>query len=198
MSTVHPIKPTSIDPAPLALGAFALTTFLLSWINAGFASPALIGTVVATAWFYGGIIQVLVGFWELKDGKLFPGVTFSSFGAFWISFALFNTLYVSHIPAASAGTANALFLAPWIVFTFYMLIGSFRTNVVLVIAFILVELVLVPAVLGFSGNNVAMFHLSGWSGLLLALDIWYLAASDILAHMYGRPVLPVGAFSAAA
>ena len=187
-----------MDPAPLALGAFALTTFLLSWINAGYASPALIGTVVATAWFYGGIIQVLVGFWELKDGKLFPGVTFASFGAFWISFSLFNTLYVSHIPAASAGAANALFLSPWIVFTLYMLIGSLRTNVVLVIAFILVELVLIPAVIGFSGGNIAMFHLSGWSGLLLAFDVWYLAASDILTHMYGRVILPVGAFNVSA
>ena len=198
MSTANPTKPASVDPAPLALGAFALTTFLLSWINAGYASPALIGTVVATAWFYGGIIQVLVGFWELKDGKLFPGVTFASFGAFWISFSLFNTLYVSHIPAASAGAANALFLSPWIVFTLYMLIGSFRTNVVLVIAFILVELVLIPAVIGFSGGNIAMFHLSGWSGLLLAFDVWYLAASDILTHMYGRVILPVGAFNVSA
>lgn len=181
------------DPAPLALGAFGLTTFLLSWINAGFASPAEIPVVIATAWFYGGVIQVLVGMWELRLNRLFPAVTFGSYGAFWISFALFQTFYADKVPAAAAGSATALLLAPWIVFTLYMLIGAFRTNVALVIAFVLVEGVLVPSVIGFSGGNLGALHLAGWAGLLLALDVWYVAAAEIINHEFGRQVLPLGA-----
>ncbi len=76
-----------VHPAPLALGAFALNTFLLSWVNTGMVNEASIETAVATAWVYGGLIQVVVGFLELRGGRLFPGVTFGSYGAFWLSFA---------------------------------------------------------------------------------------------------------------
>src|SRR5688500_11261256 len=52
------------DPAPLGLGAFALTTFLLSLANAGVmpseAEPVVFGVALA----YCGIAQILAGMWE--------------------------------------------------------------------------------------------------------------------------------------
>jgi len=51
------------NPAPLGLAGFALTTFVLSLANLGvrdLASPAI---VIAPAFIYGGLIQLLAGMW---------------------------------------------------------------------------------------------------------------------------------------
>ena len=51
------------NPAPLGLSAFALTTFVLSLINVGTRGIAEPNIVVASAFGYGGLIQLLAGMW---------------------------------------------------------------------------------------------------------------------------------------
>ena len=51
------------DPAPLGLGAFALTTFLLSLVNAGVLPKDTEPVVLGVALAYGGIAQLLAGMW---------------------------------------------------------------------------------------------------------------------------------------
>lgn len=51
------------NPAPLGLSAFALTTFVLSLINVGTRGIAGPNIVVALAYGYGGLVQLLAGMW---------------------------------------------------------------------------------------------------------------------------------------
>lgn len=51
------------NPAPLGLSAFALTTFVLSLINVGTRGLTAPNIVVASAFGYGGLIQLLAGMW---------------------------------------------------------------------------------------------------------------------------------------
>lgn len=51
------------NPAPLGLCAFALTTFVLSLINVGTRNIAGPNLVVAIAFGYGGLVQLLAGMW---------------------------------------------------------------------------------------------------------------------------------------
>ena len=51
------------NPAPLGLSAFALTAFVLSLINMGTRDVAVPNIVVALAFGYGGLVQVLAGMW---------------------------------------------------------------------------------------------------------------------------------------
>lgn len=51
------------NPAPLGLCAFALTTFVLSAINMGAQGLAKPNIVVALAFGYGGLVQLLAGMW---------------------------------------------------------------------------------------------------------------------------------------
>src|SRR5689334_24854809 len=57
------------DPGPLGLSAFALTTFLLSLVNAKVipagAEPIVFGLALA----YGGIGQFAAGMWEFRKGN---------------------------------------------------------------------------------------------------------------------------------
>ena len=51
------------NPAPLGLCAFALTTFVLSLINLGARGLTEPNIVVALAFGYGGLVQLLAGMW---------------------------------------------------------------------------------------------------------------------------------------
>ena len=51
------------NPAPLGLSAFALTTFVLSLINVNTRSIGHPNIVVALAYAYGGLVQLLAGMW---------------------------------------------------------------------------------------------------------------------------------------
>src|SRR5213079_1109610 len=79
------------DPAPLGLAAFALTTFVLSFFNAGWVSSAGEPIVFGLAFAYGGLAQLLAGMWEFRTGNTFGATAFTSYGAFWLSFFVFVT-----------------------------------------------------------------------------------------------------------
>lgn len=51
------------NPAPLGLSAFALTTFVLSLINCGTRHITEPNVVLAVAYGYGGLVQLLAGMW---------------------------------------------------------------------------------------------------------------------------------------
>src|SRR5205814_9812563 len=80
------VAPAIADPAPLGLAAFALTTFVLSFFNAGLVSDKGLPVVLGLALAYGGITQLFAGMWEFRNNNTFGATAFTSFGAFWISF----------------------------------------------------------------------------------------------------------------
>ena len=107
------IRPTATiaDPAPLGLGAFALTTFILSAHNAGWA-PDLVW--VGPALFYGGLAQFLAGMWEFRNRNTFGSTAFTTYGAFWLSLAAFVVLDLFGKVPAGLNLAHALgWLACW-------------------------------------------------------------------------------------
>lgn len=57
------------NPAPLGLCAFALTTFVLSLVNANARNVSVPNIVVGLAYSYGGLIQLLAGMWEMAVGS---------------------------------------------------------------------------------------------------------------------------------
>src|SRR3954449_2253287 len=88
------------DPAPLGLGAFALTTFLLSAKNAGWThgTDAWLGYAFA----YGGLAQLLAGMWEFRNRNVFGSTAFSTYGGFWIGLGLYVNFVVPKQAAAAA------------------------------------------------------------------------------------------------
>src|SRR5215471_15927495 len=83
--------PAVANPAPLGLSAFALTTFVLSASNAGFllSKPEVATLVVlGSAFFYGGIVQLVAGIQEFRQGNTFGATAFCSYAGFWMSLAV--------------------------------------------------------------------------------------------------------------
>jgi succinate-acetate transporter protein len=144
-STVTPRLPSSMgfsNPAPLGLFAFAVTTFVSSCYNAGIwgvqvDSPSNVTTGLAI--FYGGAGQVVAGMWEFASGNTLGATAFTSYGAFWLSYAAISVPSFGILEAYEAtpshlknvGPALGIFLLAWTMFTFFMWLSTFKSNLVL-------------------------------------------------------------------
>ena len=179
------------DPGPLGLAAFALTTFVLSFFNAGLVSDKAEPIVFGLTFAYGGLAQFLAGMWEFRTGNTFGAVAFSSFGAFWLSFWAYVQFYADKIPAADAGHAVGLYLIAWGIFTTYMFVASLRTTAAVATVFGLLALTFFALGIGEAGAHTGITKLGGWLGLATALVAWYASFAGVTNATFGRVVLPV-------
>ena len=176
------------NPGALGLGAFALTTFLLSLINAGIVAPASIGVVLPMAFFYGGLAQVLAGMWEFKAGNIFGATCFTSFGSFWLGLALMIVLEAAGIIATVPPAGMAVFLVAWGLFTLYATFAATKAPRGLLALFIALTITFFLLAAGeyVSGSKLA----GGYLGILVALIAWYDSAAILINDMLERKVLP--------
>lgn len=97
--------------APLGLAAFGATTFIVTFINAGWSESAAMAVVLGPALFYGGLAQFLSGIIGFLRNDLFAGVALTSYGAFWMSYWFINS--TNHLPEGeAAGHGVGLLLGP--------------------------------------------------------------------------------------
>jgi hypothetical protein len=187
-------RPTALekiaDPGPLGLAAFALTTFVLSMINADLVGKGAEPVVFGLALAYGGIAQLLAGMWEFKTGNTFGAVAFTSYGAFWISFWAFVQFFAKEVPAADAGHAVGLYLWAWGIFTSYMFIASLRTSAGVATVFLLLATTFILLGIGNSGAHTNVVKAGGWVGLATAAAAWYCSFAAVTNSTFGRTVLP--------
>jgi uncharacterized protein len=179
------------DPGPLGLGAFALTTFVLSMFNAHLLGSGGEPIVLALALTYGGLAQLLAGMWEFRTGNTFGAVAFTSYGAFWLSYWAFVQFWADSVPAKDAGHAVGLFLIAWGIFTAYMFIASLRTTAAVSLVFILLAVTFVLLGIGNAGAHTNVIKIGGWVGLATAAAAWYASFAGVTNSTFGRTVLPV-------
>jgi uncharacterized protein len=186
-----PVAPAIADPAPLGLAAFALTTFVLSFFNAGLVSGKGLPVVLGLALAYGGIAQLLAGMWEFRNNNTFGATAFSSFGAFWISWFVLEQFEGSKIPAANLGDAAGLYLIAWGIFTTYMFVASFRVSVAVMLVFLFLAATFFALGIGESGANESIVKIGGWLGIITAILAWYASFASVTNKTFGRIVMPV-------
>ena len=180
------------DPGPLGLGAFAMTTFFLSSVNAGWLPKTAEGVVLGLALFYGGIAQLLAGMWEFVKGNTFGAVAFTSYGAFWLSFwYLLAHVDLSKASAHDASRGVGFYLIGWAIFTLYMLVCSFRLNLALMAVLGALFLTFVFLALGELNSSASMTKAGGYLGLLTAFIGWYASFAGVMNATAKRTILPV-------
>jgi len=179
------------DPGPLGLGAFALTTFVLSMFNAKLVGSGGEPVVLGLALAYGGLAQLLAGMWEFKTGNTFGAVAFSSFGAFWISFWALSAFFAKDIPKADVGSAVGLYLIAWGIFTSYMFIASLRTTGAIALVFLLLAATFIVLGIGNANTSTSTVKIGGWLGLATAVVAWYASFAAVTNATFRRTVLPV-------
>jgi succinate-acetate transporter protein len=188
------------NPAALGLGAFALTTFILSVFNAGeylIDIKKLEGVVLPVALFYGGLAQFLAGMWEFKINNTFGATAFTSYGAFWMSFAGYIHIIVPRIKKddGKVKTATGLFLLAWFIFTLIMNVAAVRVSKFLFILFNILNITFLLLIIGNLANLRLIISIGGWFGILTAFIAWYGCAAILINTAFKKQILPLGVYA---
>lgn len=182
------------NPAPLGLSAFALTTFVLSCVNLHARDVEAPNIAVPLAFAYGGLVQLLSGMWEMAVGNTFGATALSSYGGFWIAYAILLTPnwgitdpagpyaadYASHYSAVG------FFLTGWFIFTTLLLLCTLKSTVAFFSLFFTLDI----AFLMLSCENYALSEghtdiakslqtAGGVFGMLAAFLAWYNALAGL-------------------
>jgi succinate-acetate transporter protein len=178
------------DPAPLGLGAFALTTFLLSAKNAGWThgTDAWLGYAFA----YGGLCQLLAGMWEFRNRNVFGSTAFGTYGGFWIGLGLYVLLVAPKATPAQQQNDLGWILLAFAIFNLYMLVFSTQVNEAVMAVFLTLQLTEIVLFIGFFMHNETVVKIGGYIGIITALCAWYTSAAGVINGMVGSAVLRVG------
>lgn len=186
-------RPVLGDPGPWAVTAFATTSFMLGLYNTQLVGSGSLPIVLPVAFFFGGLIQIIVGALEIGRGNVFGAVVFGTYGPFWVIFAAIQLWFAKMVqPADAVSTGVALFLAMFAVVTFYFILASLRTDVVLVAVFALIFAGLVCLAIGEQAASPTWTKAGGWITLAFAVLAWYHAAADIINFTFGHRLVPLG------
>lgn len=180
------------DPAPLGLAAFAMSTVVLSVVNADLIPATLAFVVLPLALFYGGLAQLLAGMWEFVRNNTFGAVAFTSFGAFWLAYAGYARFVVPGLPKSTAFQATGLFLAVWGFFTLYMLVASLRTTAAVALVFLTLFATFAILAGGELAQSTQIVKIGGYVGILTGAVAWYAAFAGVTNATWKRTVLPLG------
>ncbi len=183
--------PKLANVGALGLGGFALSTFILNVVNAGWVDAKTIGIVMPVALFYGGLAQFMAGMWEVKRGDTFGATCFSSYGAFWMGVATFFFLSLAGVQGFAVPPAGvAIVMIAWGIFTFYATIASLKLPWAVTWVFITLTILFFLLAIG---EFIPIVHtIAGYEGVLCALIAWYSSAGILINTVHGRNLVPLG------
>jgi succinate-acetate transporter protein len=184
-------KALMADPAPLGLAAFAFTTFLLSFANAGWLPAAAAAVVLPLALVYGGFCQFLTGVFEMRKGNTFGFTAFCSFGAFWLFYAMLVLLANLKVIEPLAGAEGAALIL-WGIFTLYMWIPAMTTSMALNLTFLFLWITFFVLGAGALLAVPLLTTVGGYLGMLTAIVAAYTSFATVTNSVVGAGTIPLG------
>jgi uncharacterized protein len=133
------------------------------------------------------LAQFCAGMWEFKRNNTFGATAFTSFGAFWMAFALLVAFNVGKIPASALPMALGMFLLAWAIFTAYMTVAATALSRPVLAVFVLLTIRYLVLAIGSLTSQAGLTVLGGYLGILTALAAWYASAKGIWAATLAAP-----------
>jgi len=187
------------NPGALGLFSFASTTFILSLINVSTRGVTEPNVVIGMAIFTGGLVQLLAGMWEFPRGNVFGATAFSSYGAFWMSYATIlipsSGILDAYADTGELNNALGIYLITWFMFTFMLFIGALRKNVGFILLLGFLSLTFLLLAVGKFTMKVNVTKAGGALGLITAFIAYYCAVSELLVPEESYFSLPLGVIS---
>lgn len=196
-SPVEPRHSFIANAVPVGVGGFALTTFTLGLYTSGQFDAQGSVLVLALAAFYGGLVQLIAGFFALAKGDLFPAAFMTSYGAFWFSYVAL-VLFVVPRAGTAAQQATTIFLIMWTVITLIFTVATLGTNWTVLWTFIVFDITLILACIGSAGPYANVTKAAGYGEMVLAAMAWYIVGAEIANTTIGRDIFPLFPFRKAA
>ncbi|GMM49340.1 Ady2 protein [Starmerella bacillaris] len=178
------------NSSPMGLFAFATTTLILSFINAGTRNVHNSNIVLGCAVFYGGVLQIIAGIWELIVENTFGATVFASYGGFWLSYACIsiNAFDIAGSYESDAEFANAvgLYLLAWALVTAMFTMCTLRSTVAMfsLLFFLTLTFILLAGAQFSSANGssaaTSLSTAAGVIGCITAAFAYYNAMAGLL------------------
>jgi uncharacterized protein len=184
--SIMEVRHHEADPSTVGLASFGIGLFTLSFINAGILGSNAMSIMAPLALLV-GLIHFFAALTGFRKNELFTALAFGIYGMFWFTFGLIQIFLALKWFILDPNTLQ-VFLIAYTIFSGYLLIASFVTNVMVIITVALLFLVFL--LLDF-GQGVW----AGYVGIIDSLCALYISAAGIINTMYGKTVLPVGPVS---
>ncbi|KAG9087396.1 hypothetical protein FRC06_002565 [Ceratobasidium sp. 370] len=185
------------NPAPLGLFGFAATTLMLGLYYIQARHITVPNMVVGMAFAFGGLAQLLAGMWEFGIGNTFGATVFSSYGGFWISYAIIlfppsGILEAYKDNMDDLNDAIGIFLMVWFIVSLIFFFGTFKSSVVLSLLLLFVFMGYLLLMIGQLRDQTSVLKAGGVFCCLAAFTAFYIGAAELHSSAGALCVLPVG------
>lgn len=185
------------DPLPLGLVAFAISTFAIGTILAGWwADPgAQLALALPVVTAFGGVTQFVAGMWSFVRGQTLAATFFGTFGAFWGGIGLYQLVAVraNGGTAVGQGIATAalgpfgVVLACLCFIALVVAIASLSWNPGLsATSFAAAVALFCLAWASFAQGNTVLEAIAGWAGMVSAVAAFVTAGTLCISDRAGR------------
>jgi len=194
------LRPSRIgNPGALGLFSFASTTFMLSLYNLQTRGIKTPNVVVGMAIFCGGLAQLLAGMWEFPRGNVFGATAFSSYGAFWLSYATIlipgSGIVAAYENGDDLSNALGIFLIAWMMVTFLLFVAALRKNIGFIVLLGFLTITFAALAAGEFTGSAGATKAGGALGVITAFIAYYVGLSELLAaEDMAVARLPLGVF----
>jgi hypothetical protein len=200
---------------PIGAAGFAWCALALGLSTLGAISANGASIILPATFFYGGVVQLVAGFFALAAGATFAAAFRTAYGAFWLGCSAIQVYVAPRIVAsvlsspAGAGlskqdsaalaghtVAQALgvFLIAWLVVTLIFTIASTGTNLATVTAFVLLDVTIVALLAAYLGASAegapqaGTLDVAGYAEIVLAAVAFYIVLAELANETLGRVV----------
>ncbi len=183
------------NPSSIGLFGLAMVTLVASSQKLGLTDGTSL--VIPWAFFLGGIAQIYAGIVDAKLQNVFGATAFCGYGFFWLAvgstWLIQNGVLGETMQAAADPHQLGVAFIGYLIFTFFMTIGSLATNKTLFIIFVLIDFLFIGLSLSTLGIMHDLFHnIAAYAELAIALVSFYGCAANVLNATYKKQVLPLG------
>lgn len=185
-----PPAPEWGDPFPLGLASFGISALVLSTVLSGLIDPGALPAVLPLALSLGFTTELVAGLIHYRRGETFPGLVFTAYAGFWLSYALLVQFY-GPMATADGPAITGMFLLAWALFTTYVLLAALRTNLTTIAIMTLLAAVFYLAALGSFLDSSGLGELAGFVLVADALIALYASAALIVNTTWERTVFAV-------
>ena len=182
-------------PSILGLAGFAGATFIVASNLAGWwgtsHSPLALAPFAA---MFGGLAQFMAGMWSYRARDAIATLAHGTWGSFWLAYLILNILVGTKVVAEPTPWYHNPEVGMWFfalaITTAIAAIAAFAESLGLVA--VLTTLAAGAGVLAgaFIYGSHDWVQVAGWLFVISAGLAWYTVAAMLLAHAYGRTILP--------
>lgn len=188
------------NPAPIGLAAFGVSTLIMALYGVHAKGILIPNVAVATAFFFGGVCQVLSGTWDLVLGNTFGATAMTSFGCFWLSYGAMMTpgfgvleAYMTQDPT-QIENAIGFYLMGWAILAFILWTLTFKASIPFIVLFFNIFMTFFLQSIGALVENATCTLAGNYFGIFTAASgfyLMYLGTATPQNSYFQLPHLPV-------